>query len=272
MLIRRWCGRVGVLVGICVGMAGRAHAGIITDVIGGFFTEDDLTLDVKGPGGRVALFDYSDLLGPFGRGVPNNDNSDDPFAVDLTSEENIGNECLSANCAAAIKQFSAIAPIDIVFEVEDSEGTTEHKFFEAVINDTGQRWVDYHLDLGFGSGDQFTRFGPSGAGPNFDTPDRDPTPTSRRFSLLNHTDAALLWSGGFVDPSGDPLFFVPKFDELTFLIDVPDSDSLPEQARTEGGYRFTLRQQPSVIPEPSSLFLFASGLLGLAGWRRRRPL
>lgn len=111
-------------------------------------------------------------------------------------------------------------------------------------NTTGITWTDFHFSL---------IPTVAGDGLDFDTPDRDPTPTSTAFTTLGHGADNINWSGGAVSSPGAVLF--------TLSIDVPD-----------GLTSFTLRAVPTVIPEPSTLALAGSGLLGLLvyGWWRRK--
>src|SRR6478735_1742111 len=70
------------------------------------------------------------------------------------------------------KNYVAIGPVDLVFTVANSGGTTEYSFREGVFNNTGLPWVGYHLELGFGHDLSYTK-SLSGDNLDFDHPDHD---------------------------------------------------------------------------------------------------
>jgi hypothetical protein len=173
-------------------------------------------------------------------------------AVPLTSASNNDNVVVgNTDLLLFSETFTAIAPIDAVFAVTPTAGTSEYFASNVTVNNTtGVSWVDFHFSLI-----------PAvvGDGLDFDTPTMDPTPTSSAFATLAHGQDTLDWSGGVV-PSGGVVVF-------SFSIDVPDV----------AGNTFTLRAVPSiaqpVVPEPGSLALGGSALLSLLGygrWCRKR--
>jgi hypothetical protein len=158
----------------------------------------------------------------------------------------------SSNFASIQKTFtSRTTPIDIVFNVNNSQGITEYLLAEGPFNGTGVAWNDYHIQLGFGTGAGFTLANPA-FGLQFDN---TPAPTSVNFSSTNLAAEKLDFSNGLV-PAGSGA-------SLTFTIDVPDS-------ATAGSYQFTLRQFPSLVPEPSAFVLAAIGIVGLGLAARTR--
>ena len=180
--------------------------------------------------------------------VQTNGNGTTSVFVNTTAANNdnvttIGNNNIDVNG----KNFTSVGPIDIVFDVTATGGTTEYLVAEGVTNSTGVTWTGYQLQLGFGFGANFV---PSGAdGLDFDTPDRDPTPTHTAFSSLVHLDDLMIFGGGSVPNL--------QADAIGLSIDVPD-----------GITQFTLRQVPLAVPEPGGLALAGAAALGLL--RRRR--
>lgn len=159
----------------------------------------------------------------------------------------------SANFAAIQKTFtSPTVPIDIVFNVTASQGITEYLIAEGVFNASGVAWNDYHVQLGFGTGANFVLANPS-LGLSFDA---TPAPSSVDLPVTALTAQELGYSGGLI-PTNSGL-------SLSFTIDVPDIN--------REGFTFTLRQYPSLVPEPASLVLAGFGVIGLgiALLRRRR--
>ena len=155
----------------------------------------------------------------------------------------------------------ALGPLLAEFATDASGGTTEYRFTQTFVNNTGQVWTGFVFELGYGLSGGFTLSGATD-GLDFDWPDADPTPTASLFSILSHQSDRIEWSGGSI-PSAGAL-------TLTFAIDVPDNLAAFNPGQVN---RFTLRQTPIAstqsVPEPSSLLLLAAGLLGWISWRRR---
>ena len=163
----------------------------------------------------------------------------------FTPFQNNAPAATSANFAAIQKTFtSPTVPIDIVFNVLGSGGTTEYLFAEGVFNASGVAWNDFHIQLGTGTGANFTLLTPA-FGLNFDN---TPAPSSVDLPITALTAQELGYAGGFI-PTNTGL-------SLSFTITVPDLSR-------EGNYQFTLRQLPSLVPEPASLMLASIGLIGL---------
>lgn len=54
------------------------------------------------------------------------------------------------------KTFTKLAPIDISFRVDPGTNPLElYNFTERIVNNTGSKWFDFHLELGIGTGDDF---------------------------------------------------------------------------------------------------------------------
>ena len=145
------------------------------------------------------------------------------------------------------KDYTAIGPVDLVFDVIDTGGTVEYEFTEGVFNNTGLDWSGYHIELGFGIGAGFVKSG-SGDGLDFDAPDYDSpvdfTAGGPFFPSVTVTEDDLIADG-----------FMPDFayaGNFIFHVDVPD-----------GITEFTLRQSPIAVPEPSAAGLVLIGLFGM---------
>jgi hypothetical protein len=156
------------------------------------------------------------------------------------------------------KDYHAIGPVDITFDVVNNGGTTEYRVREGVQNATGVPWGSYHIELGYNVGALFTKSLP-GDGLDFDSPDFDspnqfdPAP-GFYFPTVVNTGEDIFASGGVMPSPGFAGYF-------RFNIDVPD-----------GITQFTLRQSPVAlgVPEPCGVALVAIGVGGLALRRRRR--
>ncbi|MDY7014952.1 MAG: PEP-CTERM sorting domain-containing protein [Cyanobacteriota bacterium] len=179
-------------------------------------------------------------------------------------------------------RFGRIAPIDLEFVAFNIlEGGTEYLFKEGVQNDTRSRWNGFQLELGFGTGKDFVRsglldrldfdvFNRFGSLPGLESAgvplEKTPDPTSTAFNTLNHQANLIEWQGGTVDRSGSM--------DLTFSIDLPNigdlnQDRIPQENWLTDpdsgeivGYKFTLRQRPSSVPEPAA----SLGILGFGAW------
>ena len=161
------------------------------------------------------------------------------------------------NIVVPLKRFDSTGFIDIPFTVTATQGVTEYLFTEFVDNNTGSSWNSYTMMLGFGTGASFTQVGGIGDGLDFDTgpPGGNTTPpTSIALPTVTRPDEdTLVFSGGTHGAGAQ---------QYQFRIDVPD---LGGRAGT-----FTLRQQPTPVPEPTAIVFVGLALAGLALNRRLR--
>lgn len=196
----------------CLGLPGIAAAGTITAATT-FSTPGSSTGSV-GPVGATPS--------------PNNDNE----------------SAASPNTIPYSVFFNTFGTLETEFAVNASGGTTEYRFTQTFINNTGVLWAGFRFELGFGLGANFT---PSTTLDllDFDTPDQDPAPSSAALTLLSHSPDTLEWGGATVPSIG-----VVNF---AFAIDVPD-----------GVQTFTLRQAPAAVPEPATVALTGAALAALA--------
>jgi hypothetical protein len=155
------------------------------------------------------------------------------------------------------KKFDKVDYIDTEFTVTATSGVTEYQVTEGVDNNTGFNWSSYTMLLGFGTGASFTQAGGLGDGLDFDTgpPGGDNTPPlSASFPIVSRpNEDQLVFSGG-VQGLGAQIY--------QFRIDVPDLIS--------GNGKFTLRQQPVAVPEPSTIAFVGLAVVGLGMKRRFR--
>lgn len=212
------------LVGL---LSGGAQAAVITNI------------------GSTALPGASTgTIGPVGNTpAPNNDNS-------AAASPNVVSYSIFLNTPGAM---------EVEFIATNSGGTTEYRFAQSLVNNTGQTWTGMRVELGFGVGADFVVSTSDLL--DFDTPDMDPTPSASAFPTLVHTSDVLTWSGGSLPAIGGL--------QLVFSIDVPDN---LDPSSTSGQGRFTVRQTPivaAVVPEPSSALLMGGALLGAFAVRRR---
>ncbi|MDA8746046.1 PEP-CTERM sorting domain-containing protein [Rubripirellula amarantea] len=171
----------------------------------------------------------------------NNDNVPDPSKLDN-------------NIFVPVKRFDNPGYIDIEFFVSPSDGVTEYKVFESVDNNTGVNWSSYRMELGYGLGAAFTK-SIAGDDLDFDFPHYDLSPTSSAMPLVGLPDEDTLVFKGGVHGSGS--------ESYEFRIDVPDIATSPYFSR------FTLRQIPIPVPEPSTFALFGIALSGMMVFRSR---
>jgi len=223
----------GLLLGAVAFYTASASAGTITD------TTTFGPFDGTGPGlGTV-------FVPAIVTGNPNNDNV-------------VGGELTDNNIFVPIKRFDHSDYIDIEFLVAPDNGVTEYKVFESVDNNTGVNWASYRMELGYGVMGSFTPSTP-GDGLDFDTGPpggNDTPPTSAAFGSVSRPNEDILVFSGGVHSSGAEAYRV--------RIDVPNIPTM-----TPFFSRFTLRQTPIPVPEPSTLVLLGVALAGAMAYRSR---
>lgn len=141
------------------------------------------------------------------------------------------------------KTANDIDPFDI--EIETTGGQQTMDIIETVFNESGIDWLDYHFILGTGLGEDFV---PSTAGDGLGF--RSALSVGQLFPNLDLSE----------DEAG--------FDGATVLVGDPAGFELSIALPGDDNFTFTLRQYPTVIPEPSTAILCGLALIGLC--RRRR--
>jgi len=178
--------------------------------------------------------------------------------------------------------INEVKPLDLVFQVIPSGGTTEYRMHLLVKNLTQSNWTGYRFELGFGTGENFIKssltdlldfdsptvqgqelpgaFIPEGAGPIFSSVKLgNITNPSKRLDTIDHRSNSLQFFEGLIAPD--------EFSGFDFSLDIPDG--LPNN-------QFTLRQIPIAesqsIPENSSVLSFLIfGALGTSLLLKRKP-
>jgi hypothetical protein len=199
------------------------------------------------------------------------------------------------------ERFGAQAPIDIVFDLEDSGGMTEYRFRGRVRNRTGAVWSDFYGQLGTGTGSDFVpleldlgtlelsglnvkhgkwmRFNFAVEVPELldlggltqFTLRQAPLPMPV-ISTITDPGAPLGGDSGDLPDSGSVFDSPPWLPDLDdpFPSDPPYTGYPPYDGDAGGpGLPDSDGNRMHPNPEPASLVLFGMGSAGLALWRRR---
>lgn len=163
-----------------------------------------------------------------------------------------------------------VLEVDEVFHVVDSGGTTEYQYDVAFLGAGGGE-TEYSLQLGFGTGDNFVSASEVFSDLDFDAPlPGEPVVTSSVFSVIDRHPHVVNFSGGSLPNNA--------FAALRVSFDVPDLPaSVLEHYTSEelanlpaGATAFTLRHQPSLVPEPSTIVLATLAICTVRFSIRRR--
>ncbi|MDL5051683.1 PEP-CTERM sorting domain-containing protein [Oscillatoria amoena NRMC-F 0135] len=238
------------------------------------------------------------IIGPGLGTVEFTPESGDPSQPGVDPVRDIGNNDFSGpdenqnQVGLELVRFDAVAPIDIEFVAFNVwEGGTEYLFKETVLNNTGLNWGKFSIQLGFGTGRNFIQSGLrdrldfdtfNALGQVFpfglelaDLPlEKTPTPTSTAFAQLDHQANILQWQNGKVRQG--------QSVDFTFSLDLPNLSALNQKEIPQAnwllddqgqivGYKFTLRQSPHAVPEPSAVLgLIGIGLLSVGRIRKQK--
>lgn len=198
--------------------------------------------------GKITGFDWTDGIVSIAGIVP-------PISVNENNDDVADGDPLVNEIMILQKDYRGVEHIDIIFYVEDTLGVTEYTFIEGVQNSSGFNWESYHIQLGFGTGDDFV-LSPPGDGLDFDAPLYNSTIQFDPPVTFSFPDVTM--SEDVISADGGPGQIDGQYNEpFIFAVDVPD-----------GIESFTLRQFPvATIPEPASLGMLFLGTALLASRR-----
>ena len=207
------------------------------------------------------------------------------FGPDGPNEENFYYE---PDGQFVAKVFQEVDYIDLLFYVGGEPNGLpyiETGIYEAIYNETGITWTDYHLELGYAGNitevdddiDECETISLLGCisydflsptaedmGMYFTEADSEPF---AEISGMPEEYPNMIWFDDGTVPSGE------GFEAYAhYVLPYPGAEGIPEEAYTEGGYFAVLRQTPSIaaVPAPAAIWLFGIGLLGLGFARRRK--
>jgi hypothetical protein len=165
------------------------------------------------------------------------------FLVSVLSGDN-GVSIGSASGLGLIEVHVDFVNLDPVWLVFDSRGSPSEQMTFRFNNLTGLDWTDFHIE--FASND------PS-APVSFNVP-----------VIAPDTNPNYILDVGFNENTALP-------DAAWIFFNTPEGLGLSVNAFTDAGVaQFSLQFQPTVVPVPAAVWLFASGLLGLIGIARRK--
>ncbi len=210
------------------------------------------------------------LFGPVGQANAAIMSSNMDVSINQAQVTFVDFENFTGRAAIADKEFRDLDPIPtiITYTSDDLDFGIGFRLYEAITNNTGVAWIDYHLTISDGI---FLPLVPGAGGdagsPNLANLDTTGSPFILDLLLPGPGDSAPVISGDTVwfDFTNNPILD-GNILQIFVLIDSLD----------RVGGSLTLTQHPSAspgaspIPEPGTLLLIGSGLVGIGVGARRR--
>jgi hypothetical protein len=228
----------------------------------------------------VGLEGASRASATFQTGAENNDSKGNAAMGQRDLRNTLDIDAVVGNLTGPVNYIDLVFTVESVFDAVT--GITEFAVTQSLRNAGGTGLGSADFELGFGTGAMFDD-NPSTIddGLSFDMEVQGidtPLPSSNVFTYCapcSNSDRIVLDDGALASDSIDTIEFqldIPDlfFDEEDF--NIPNAFLLAPDEETgfAGGYTFTLRQTPAVVPVPATAWLFGSALLVLGGRVSRR--
>ena len=188
---------------------------------------------------------------PLSTPAPNNDNTVNasPNTITLPAGGSVASPLVA----------TTLGPIDYIFDVQASQGSTEYRVTTFIANNSGTAWTGFIFQLGTGSGASFSPIAnaiPEIHPPTFDSPNFDPDLTNTAFNSVSLNAMQVTFAGA-------PLASGPS-SVMTSSLSIDTLDDMI----SGGATNFTLRMIP--VPEPAPVSLAVCAGLGLFALRKEK--